>query len=167
LSFTGTTTLASELARALGWNFVSAGQRFRQFCDDARVSLTSIPNEVHSAFDATIQEEIRLVTHVVIEGRYLGFFAKRYDDVLTVWIQSNMSIRRERCLAREGAITSAEEAQNHILHRDDYEKNIGIKLYDLDDFTDPSQFDYVFENNTEQDRKSILNRLLNILVTTE
>lgn len=164
LSFTGTTTLASQLARDLGWNVVSAGQRFREFCKSSNVSLTAIPTYVHTAFDATIQQEIKSLKNVVIEGRYLGFFAKGYEDVLKVWIQSEMTLRNDRCLAREKGLTTAKEAEQHILARDDYEKKIGAELYKLADFTDRAQFDYVFDNNAEEDPAAIIRQLVTAIV---
>jgi len=160
LSFTGTTTLASELARDLGWNVLSAGQRFREFCKSSNLSLTSIPTDVHTAFDNTIRQEIESLNNVVIEGRFLGYFAKDYEDVLKVWIHSDMALRKDRCLARETVLTTAEEAEKHILARDDYEKRIGSQLYTLADFTDRSQFDYVFENNLEEDPPAIIRHLV-------
>jgi CMP/dCMP kinase len=164
LSFTGTTTLASELAQNLGWNFLSAGKRFRQYCNGSGLPLTAIPNDVHLAFDATIQEEIRALKHVVMEGRYLGFFARDYRDVLTVWVYSNMPSRSARCLEREDSISSLQEAESHIMHRDNCEKGVGNDLYGLADFTDPSQFARVFENNVEDDRKIIISALLSIVL---
>ncbi|HKB67392.1 MAG TPA: hypothetical protein VKC61_16165 [Pyrinomonadaceae bacterium] len=164
LSFTGTTTLASELAKSLGWTFLSAGERFRQYCNTKGLSLTSIPNDVHLAFDATIKEEIRMLEHVVMEGRYLGFFAKDYNDVLTVWVHSKLASRSARCLEREDVISSLEEAGNHIVDRDSCEKGIGNELYGLADFTNPAQFARVFENSDEDDREKIISALTSVVI---
>ena len=164
MSFTGTTTLASELAQSLGWDFLSAGERFRQYCNVTGLPLTSIPNNVHLAFDATIQGEIRELKHVVMEGRYLGFFARDYNDVLTVWVHSNLASRSARCLEREDSISSLEEAESHIIHRDSCEKGVGNEIYGLADFTNPSQFARAFENSVEEDRNNIISTLVSIVL---
>src|SRR5258705_8810506 len=163
LSFTGTTTLASELAKSLGWTFLSAGERFRQYCNTKGLSLTSIPNDVHLAFDATIKEQIRMLEHVVMEGRYLGFFAKDYNDVLTVWVHSKLASRSARCLEREDVISSLEEAGNHIVNRDSCEKGIGNELYGWAALTEAAQISSSFSKSHEGDPRRIINVLNSVV----
>jgi cytidylate kinase len=99
-----------------------------------------------------------------MEGRYLGFFARDYNDVLTVWVHSNLASRSARCLEREDSISSLEEAVNHIVDRDSCEKGIGNELYGLADFTNPSQFARLFENSDEEDRENIISALIGIVI---
>src|SRR4051812_45474861 len=84
LSLTGTTSLARMLATALAWEVVLVGERFREYAREHGLVLTAIPLSAHCDFDNLVQQELAGRRAAVLDGRYLGYFARTYSDVLRI-----------------------------------------------------------------------------------
>lgn len=146
LAATGTTSVSLCLAEKLGWNHISAGQRFRQYAAEAKLSLKDIPIETHRAFDEKIKQELVESKHCVIEGRYLGLFGASDEEIFKVLLTASLECRTVRYAAREGlCIESAREA---LEQRDRTEIGFAAQELGSTDFLAEQYYNLILPNDS-------------------
>ena len=153
-SYTGTTTVARLLSQSIGWDFISAGERFRSYCHEHKIGITNIPYHVQIDFDNQIKSEILERHDSVFEGRYLGLFCKDLPSIIRVLLTASFQVRTARCFTREPSIHSESDAVEFIKCRDNHEVSIAEDLYGTRDFLDPGFFDFVLTNDYVADLNS-------------
>jgi cytidylate kinase len=147
LSLTGTTTFARMLATTLAWDVVLVGDRFRDYAREHRLSLTAIPLSAHRDFDNLVQQELAGHRSLVLDGRYLGFFARTYSDVLRIRLVADLPTRVARAVRRAAGAMTEDQARQTLLARDSAEYEAFRNLYGSDDFLADKFFNLMLVNN--------------------
>ena len=163
LSYTGTTTFGKHLASALNWQFISAGQRFREKCEQHGIAITDIPTAMHRQLDEQVQTELTVALDTVFEGRYLGHFGRLYTDILKIRLEANLEVRQARCLAREPGHSDLDWALRYIRFRDASEVKDAKDLYGLDNFLDDDFFHLILMNNHLEDHERAIERVVRLV----
>ena len=166
LSYTGSTTMTHLLAKSLSWQVVSAGARFREFCHQHGLSIIPMPLDTQRTFDEQFQNDLRIASHTVFEGRFLAYFSRDLPDVLKVRLDASYRVREARCLQREADICNVRQAAERIQLRDSQERWDAEYLYDLQDFLDTAYFDLCIQNDQPEDLTDGVGRILTILQTS-
>lgn len=124
LSYSGSSTLATNLSRFLKWDLILAGARFRTYCHEHGLdpnSAKQIPNDVHRYLDDKLILEMQTSDQTIFEGRIAIWLASNMTYALRVWCQTDIQTRIIRCGQREGL--SRKESVEFVDNRDrsDYE----------------------------------------------
>jgi len=143
----GKTTLLAELSGILqpaGWQVVSIGTKFREFC--ARRGLTideidHLPDELHQQFDEYQEQMLRDMESILLESRLAGYLARRLglSDVLKVYCRLPLEERIGRIAERQSVSYAA--ARNLIQERDRKDLERFRRLYGVEDYRDPLNYD--------------------------
>lgn len=173
---TGTTTLAENLAKVLGWRKLSGGKQL--YWDEVRKRLglseeeTGLrPDEEDLKFDAMLQEKLRKESHLILEAHLAGFDAQRIPGVFKILLvcenekgEDQLAIRIDRMVNRNGI--TVEEAKNHIIEREKMDLEKWRRLYGKRDPTwnhyNPAYYDLVintYNHNQEETLKIALEAL--------
>lgn len=83
----GTSTLANNLARELGWEHYSTGDFFRQYHLENNIPLwnaSAIPEELDRKIDNYILEQLKNKENLVIDSHYGGWFSRELTDVFKI-----------------------------------------------------------------------------------
>ena len=133
----GKTTLGKLLAEALGVEFVSTGQIFRQMAEMRGEGLEAFSKlaEADPAIDKELdsrQVEIGKHGNLVLEGRLSCLLPKIKAD-FRIWVDADKKERAKRISKRDG--TTISEAQKELKYREASEKKRYSSYYkiDLDD----------------------------------
>lgn len=159
LCFTGKTSFAERLKNATNWNYISAGQRFRDYSKQNGILISEIPVKIHLEFDELIKKDIAESNNTIIEGHYLGIFAKDIPSVLRILLITDHIKRVERCFFRDPKLIDFKQADEVVKARDSQEKQIAHDLYNKKEFDDKSLFDKVIANNDISDLLSGLQQV--------
>jgi cytidylate kinase len=145
----GTTTAATEVAKALGLDLVPGGQVFRAMAVEHAMSLGEFGTYAAAQPAVDIELDRRLAGRaragrVVIESRLAGWITRNEGlDGLSVWIDCDDDLRAARVAAREGKpveLALTENAEREKIERDRY-----FALYGIDS-TDLSIYDLVLDS---------------------
>lgn len=145
----GTSTLAKNLERILGWKYVNAGEIQRQY--DRQNNLNE---NAHGAVQRSDEHEREIEdmtkkmlseeNHIVYEAWLSGFVARDMKDVLKVLLVcSNEAIRVDRVVNRDKV--SIDEAKHIIKTRQSENIEKWKKLYGDHDFFDSKKYDLVID----------------------
>jgi len=145
----GTTTAATEVAKALGLELVPGGQVFRAMAVEHGLSLGEFG--VYAAAQPAVDIELdrRLAQRagagqVVIESRLAGWIAHNEGlDSLRVWIDCDDDLRAARVAAREDK--PVEQALTENAEREKIERDRYFALYGFDS-TDLLIYDLVLDS---------------------
>jgi CMP/dCMP kinase len=144
---TGKTTLLAELSSMLqpaGWQVVSIGAKFRDFCALRGLSVEEIdhlPDELHRQFDQYQERMLKEMERILLESRLAGYWARRLDltDVLKVFCSLPLEERTARIAERQ--MISREAARRLVLERDGKDVDRYRRLYGAEDYRDPQNYD--------------------------
>lgn len=142
---TGTSTLAQGLATELGWTLVSVGDFFRKWHKKNNIPLwdkLSIPVEIELEADKKYRGVIENEKNVVLEGHYLGWFAKDIDDIFKILLLTDKAVATKRILDREH--THKEKPEEIEERRQQLRAKFRI-LYTNESYEDPKIFDLVID----------------------
>ena len=137
----GTTTAGRLLADALGWEFQSSGELFRNMAGARGVSLAEFGAlaESDERIDRELDERavalMREAGGLVMEGRLAGWMAFRNAfGEARVWLESDVATRARRVADRDGgsaaeqqAVMAAREASEAQRYRDYYNIEISSR----------------------------------------
>jgi cytidylate kinase len=163
LSYTGKTCFSNKLAASLNWEYISAGQRFRDLCKEKNIPIDSIPEEFHLNLDNTIKKELLIKNNTIMEGRYLGFFSQGIQSVLKILLISDYEKRIQRCYLRDNKILELKDAESVINKRDEKERSAAYNLYNVYNFDDKSYYDEIVVNNDLYEFQKGLKRIINLI----
>lgn len=173
---TGTTTLANNLARVLGWEKISGGKQL--YWDKLRKKLglseeeTGLrPDSVDLKIDTMIKEKLRKENQLILETHLAGFDAQGMPGVLKILLVcedseglDQVAIRIDRMVNRNG--TTVEAAKKHLEAREKMDLGKWRRLYGKGDSTwdpyAPHDFDLIintYNHNQEETLKIALNAL--------
>lgn len=139
----GTSTASQMLRESLGWNYVNAGQIFRDMAREAGMTLAGMGSYAEENPQVDLQLDERMIqvardqAPVVLEGRMTGWMAVRGNlPAHKVWLQASTELRAERIGLRDGDVGALEqmlarqtsEAHRYRVHHD---IDIGdVSIYD-------------------------------------
>lgn len=173
---TGTTTLANNLAQALGWKAISGGKEL--YWDKLRRELglseeqTGLrPDGIDLKIDAMIQQKLRNENQLILETHLAGFDAQEIPGVFKILLvcedsegNDQVAIRIDRIVNRNG--TTVEEAKKHLEEREKMDLEKWCRLYGAGDPNwnpyNPLYFDLVintFNHNQEETLRIALEAL--------
>ena len=138
---TGTTTLAGNLKKTLGWKHINVGAIQRQWDrkhgrDENKQGALERPDEHEREMEAMTKKMLETESNIIYEAWLAGWVAQRIPGVLKVLlICSDEAIRIDRVVNRDNV--TVEEAKKFIKKRE--EENIikWKKLYGDHDFWNP------------------------------
>jgi len=146
---TGTTTLAKNLSKIMGWNYLNAGDMQRAYDRTHRIhenkqGAQSRPDAHEQKIDANTKKVLKEQKNIIYEAWLSGFMAKGISQVYKVLvICSNDAIRIDRVVNRENI--SVDKAKEWIKNREEENIKKWQKLYGKYDFWDPKYYDLVID----------------------
>ena len=144
---TGTSSVARNLARELGWSYISTGEFFRRYQTIHNIPLWDklmVPIDVEKVVDSEIQEKLRREKHILVDAHYGGWLAKDLHNVFKILLTSEEGITLKRVLNRDH---THKETKKDVLKR---KKGIVDKfkiLYGHDKILDRNYFDLEIETS--------------------
>lgn len=160
---TGKSTLARLLSEKLGWEYISAGNYFRDWYKSKGMDVSKvygIPEEEDRKMEADFKKEMAEKSHVVFESRLAGWLAKDYKETLKVLCVVDAHIAYQRVAKRDSV--SIDEAEKLSKQRAKDLVDKFNKLYGVTDFLDPKYFDLVIDTTNlkpEQVLEKVLEKL--------
>lgn len=146
----GTSTVSRLLVERTGWDYINAGEIFRQLAEEAGVSLMEYGRRAEG--DAQIDKDLDArmvqvarggVAGLVLEGRLTGWMAHRHDvPALKVWLDADLRSRASRASGRDGL--SLEDAMEAVVGRERSEARRYVEYHGID-LTDRSIYDLVID----------------------
>ena len=149
----GKTTLAAKLAKALDYDELYMGHIFRMMAREQGLSIEEFYANLASdpateeAIDKQQEEFMKTNDDIVVQGRIAWFFAKTSPFVsFNIFLTVDPVVGAERTSQRpENAGRSIDVMARENEKREQTEKERYEKLYDIDDFTLPSHYDFVLD----------------------
>lgn len=159
----GSTTLAWLLAKKLGWRFHTAGEIFRQYCQEKGWPIErykDIPDEIDKELDKKAREMLEKEEHVIYEGWLAGWIARDLPHVFRVLCTASLKVRVERFAKRERI--PLVEARKKVVFRDKTTVEKHKRLYQIKDQFDKRYFNLVLKTDKmtpEEEVKAVLEKL--------
>ncbi|TRZ67987.1 MAG: AAA family ATPase [Methanothrix sp.] len=150
----GTTTLAREMAKELGLDWINSGDLFRKIAQDRNMSLKELGRlaEQSPEIDYQIDDAQKKIADEqggVFEGRLSGHLL---DADLKILLRASMGVWAERIVAREGGLVEDVFQEGKI--RNECEVRRYKKYYNID-LDDREVYDLVIDTDT-WDAKGVL-----------
>jgi CMP/dCMP kinase len=149
----GTSTVASRVARALGLERLDGGTAFRAMAAERGLTISAFSELAESDPSIDLELDQRLAARaregdIVLESRLAGWIARNEDlPALMVWIDCDDDERARRVAARER--TSPADALTANVRREGSERQRYRAYYGID-FTDRSIYDLVLDSTTAE-----------------
>src|SRR4030066_2063289 len=146
---TGTTTLAKNLVKEIGWRYINVGDIQREYdrrhsINENRQGAFSRPDEHERNIDAMTKNILKREKKLIYESWLAAFNAIGIKDILKVLlICSDEAIRIDRVVNRDGV--SVEEAKKCIKQREEENEKKWKELYGKYNFWDPKYFDLIID----------------------
>lgn len=145
----GTTTLAKNLSKLIGWKHVNAGFIQREYDRQNHIhenmhGAASRSDEHEQSIDAMTKRMLAEDKHIIYEAWLSGFMAQGIPNVFKVLLTcSEEAVRVDRVVNRENI--TVDEAKHWMKQRE--EENIvkWKKLYGDYDFWNPKYYDLVID----------------------
>lgn len=149
----GKTTAAKGLMSSLaGWRRKSTGETCREYCKERGLDPQRIPflgDEFHLEVDRRMLRAIESESHLIAEGRLVGYLARSTPDALRVFCECPLDERARRHQTREAEdnrTISLEEAREEVSSRDRGDLDNLLHLYGID-YHDPKYYDLVLDTS--------------------
>jgi predicted cytidylate kinase len=142
---TGTSTLAKDLGKKLGWVIVSAGDIFREYHKKHNIPLwnkSDIPDELDKKVDHEFFEKMKTDEKIIFESHYSGWFARDLDDIYRILLICDKDLATKRIIDREH---THKETSGEIEERRKQLRAKFKKLYSSDNYEDPQLFNLVID----------------------
>jgi len=131
----GKTTAARGVAAQLpGWQIVSTGQRFREYCRERGIDpqqISHLGDDIHREADERMRQELATSRDLIAEARLVGYLAREMDDALRVFCACPLEIRAQRFLGREPGF-SLDDSRARVAERDRADTENLRHLYGID-----------------------------------
>ncbi len=131
----GKSTAARKVAEELNYEYISAGELFRNMADNANMNLeefskkAELQEEIDRFIDEKTVEIAQSKDNIVIDAQLGGWMLKDTANML-VYITAPFDTRIDRITQRE--IKSSEQARQETKTREESEKGRYQKLYNID-----------------------------------
>lgn len=157
---TGKSTLARLLSEKLNWEYISAGNYFRDWYKSKGMDVSKvygIPEEEDRKMEADFKKEMVEKSDTIFESRLAGWLAKDYAETLKVLciVEEKEAFKR---VAKRDSVP-VEEAQRLSKQRAQDLVDKFNKLYGVSDYLDPKYFDLVI-NTTSLNPDQVLEKVL-------
>jgi len=146
---TGKSTLARLLSEKLKWEYISAGNYFREWYKSKGMDVSKvygIPEEEDRKMEASFQKEMQEKDGVVFESRLAGWLAREFAETLKVLCVVDSETAYKRVAKRDSV--SEEEAEKLSKQRAKDLVDKFNKLYGVSDFLDEKYFDLVIDTTS-------------------
>ena len=148
----GKSTVAKELAKALGYRYYSTGDIMRKLANERHTTILKLSEEAETdpLIDKKIDEyqsEIGKTQDDFVMDSRLGF--KFIPDAINIYLFVSLDESADRILSRKNSeehYKDYDDALNSITERESTENERFMKLYHVD-FTDPANYDLVINTN--------------------
>ena len=146
---TGTTTLAKNLQKTIGWEYINTGELQRQWdrehgVDENARGAVLRPDDHERKMEAMAKRVLIEKNHVIYEAWLSGFIAQNIPKVLKVLLVcSDDAIRIDR-VANRDRIT-IKQAKQFIKTREEENLAKWHKIYGDHDFWDPKRYDLMID----------------------
>lgn len=167
----GSTTLANNLAKHLGWKHIEGGEIFweavrkKMGLDPKDTHLR--PDEEDVLFDEQLKKILAQDENIILETKLAGFNSRGIDGIFRILVVCNdqegndqTQIRIDRLVNREGI--SVDEAKEQVIEREKNDLEKWRKLYANGDdnwvYYDKNYYDLVidtFASNSEEALKKV------------
>jgi len=131
----GKSTAAKKVAEALNYEYISAGELFREMAESAQMNLEEFSkqaetkDEIDKFIDDKTVELAEKKDNIVVDAQLGGWMLKDKADML-VYITAPFEVRISRIVQREGK--TAEQVRHETKTREESEKSRYQKLYKID-----------------------------------
>lgn len=169
----GTTTLARNLGKTLGWGVIEGGELFRKFHEEqmndrSELAVSDRPDTFDLEYEDMIKNKYRNGSHKIVQSHLAGFDAQGIPGVFKILVIcednkriDHTDIRIDRLVNRKKI--SVEEAKKEITERETSNLKKWRRLYANNDpewvYWDPKYYDLVV-NTYSLDPKDSLNLVL-------
>jgi predicted cytidylate kinase len=147
----GTSTVCRLLKDRTGYDYVYAGQIFRDMAGERNMSLSEFGKlceedpDVDRDLDLRMLDLARQRSEVILEGRMTGPLCKREGiKALKIYLDARPSVRAERLKERDGG--EIEEVIGIMMEREDSERKRYLNYYGIDP-TSPEFYDLVIDSS--------------------
>lgn len=145
----GTSTLAKNLNKILGWKHINVGAMQREFdrkqgINENKQGAASRSDDHERSMEAMTMDMLKNKSNIIYEAWLSGFVAREVKGVLKVLLVcSHDDIRVDRVVNRDGL--SVDEAKAWMKQREEENINKWQKLYGNFDFWDSKFYDLVID----------------------
>ncbi len=159
----GTSTLTKDLADKLGWEYVNAGDFFRDWHKQNNIPLEQtekIPAELDRQIDFGFQERMKTDLKIIFESHLAGWLAKDVTHTYKILLTTNFSEAVKRVSSREKI--TIEKAKHQTLQRTVSLNDKFKQLYGVENTYNPMMFNLIV-NTTNLDAEGVLRFVLKSL----
>lgn len=163
----GKSTLAKNLANALGWKYISAGTFFREWHQKNKIPVQNpeeVPEELDRKIDGDFKEQMENCEGVVFESHLAGWLAKDLNKTFKILITADFDERMRRASLRENLSikkVTAQSKRRAKLLADKFKR-----LYRVDNSFNEEYFDLVLDT-TKKSKEEVLETALQALMTNQ
>jgi len=146
---TGKTTLCTVLSKRLQWNHVKIGQVFRGLAKKYNLEIEqfgSVPDDFLMEVDSEMQKRMASETSIIWDGRLSCFYARDRVDIFKIFCKADLEVRSYRASVRDKV--TIDVAKGQILSREEEEKRVFTRLYNLEDPYDKQWIDLEVDTST-------------------
>lgn len=167
----GATSLAKNLSKTLGWDFLEGGDIFEKIHKELKLSqamVNSRPDHFDLEYEKKVKNMLKNENHRIIQSHLAGFDAQSIDGVFKILVVCEDShgndkeeIRIDRLINRDEV--SVEEAKEEVLEREKQHLEKWRRLYVNNDqnwvYWDKKYYDLVV-NTYSRNQEETLNLAL-------
>lgn len=171
----GTTTLATGLAKTLGWEPLEGGELFQKFHDEIlkapEVDVHKRPDSFDLEYEAKVKDMLTNMKHQIIQSHLAGFDAQGIKGVYKILVvcenekgKDMQDIRIDRLVNRRGI--TVEEAKKEVRERERNHTEKWRRLYAGGDpdwvYWDPKYYDLTvntYSHDKEQSLQYVLDQI--------
>lgn len=157
---TGKSTLAKNLAKRLGWKYISAGEYFRKWHKERGIPLEEsgeVPEELDKQFDEEIKNKLEREPNIVYEAHLGGFIAKELKDTFKILCTASEEEALTRAAKRDGI--TFEESKRNAQERRESNKEKFKRIYGVENYLKIEYFNLAVDT-TNLSPEQVLERAL-------
>ncbi len=162
----GKTSLAKNLAKILGWQYLSAGDFFRAWHKQNNIALEEaekVPENIDKKVDHDFKTQMENNKNFVFESHLADFLAKDLTDTYKILIVADFDKRMERVAQRENVplkkvCEESEERSKSLVEK-------FKKLYGVQDQFDKNYFNLIIDS-TNKNQNEVLEEALEGLLSS-
>lgn len=174
----GTTTLAHNLSKEIGWELLEGGELFRKFHEEHLNDMTELavsqrPDQIDLDYEDMIKNILKNETHRIIQSHLAGFDAQGIPGIFKILVicedregEDHTDIRIDRLVNRKNI--SVEDAKREIVEREKGNLEKWRRMYANGDqnwvYWDSKYYDLVintYSHNPEDSLELVLKKLKN------
>jgi len=157
----GSSTLAKNLAKELGWKYISAGDISRQYHLEHNIPLwdkAAVPEGFERYLDNKISEIVKNESGYVIDSHYASWFARHQETIYRILLTCDLKAVQARIAGRRH---THEEKPEEVIERMKQLKDKFRLLYSQDNYEDPKYFHLVIDTTNSTQEETLQQALKN------